>query len=159
MVWGPLASAVLETSSLDLAVAQGAAQFGYRRETGGERIKSGAARSYYVGIDQPQTDGSRPVLCIVPQGLEEGDRIAIDQPPLELQLGEPIAFPLFQFDRPPARSRGLCVARTAWSIGGTSRVDDDSSRRKKGRKKEDPGSTRSAPDGDWNTRAALRFTR
>ena len=86
---------VLTTSSLDLAVAQGAAQFGYRRATGGERIKSGAARSYYVGIGGAGTDGSRSVLCIVPQGLEEGERIAMDQPPLELQLGEPVAFPLF----------------------------------------------------------------
>lgn len=86
---------VLQTSSLDLAVAQGAAQFGYRRATGGERIKSGAARSYYVGIGTETKEGNQTVLCIVPQGLEEGERIAMDQPSLELQLGEPVAFPLF----------------------------------------------------------------
>jgi hypothetical protein len=87
--WSPR---VLVTSSLDLAVAEGAAQFAYRRAKGFERIQSGAARSYYVGLGSSH-DGA--MLCIVPQGLAEGESLSIDQPPLELQIGEPVAFPLF----------------------------------------------------------------
>lgn len=88
--WSPR---VLVTSSLDLAVAEGAAQFAYRKAKGLDRIQSGAARSYYVGIGSAAEEGE--MLCVVPQGLAEGETITIDQPPLELQIGEPVAFPLY----------------------------------------------------------------
>src|SRR5262249_10797979 len=44
--WQPL---VLTNPSLDLAVAWGAAYFGWLRHTGGKRIGGGIPRSYYVG--------------------------------------------------------------------------------------------------------------
>ncbi len=45
--WRPL---VLTTPSLDLAVAWGAAYYGWLRHTGGRRIGGGIARSYYIGV-------------------------------------------------------------------------------------------------------------
>ena len=68
----------LEGFEPDLAVAQGAAVYGRHRATGkGMRIKAGAARSYYVGLEtsMPAVPGFRPpvkALCVVPQGMEEG---------------------------------------------------------------------------------------
>lgn len=107
--WTPT---VLETSSLDLAVAQGAAQYGYLRATGGARIKSGAARSYYVGIqtESKSAEGKQTVLCIVPQGLDEGEQIHFEEPPLDLQLGEPVAFPLFTSTVRPRDTAGKVFA-------------------------------------------------
>src|SRR5205823_1568411 len=67
---------------LDHAVARGAAYYGWAKEHGGVRIRGGAARSYYVGI---QTSGlavpgaPRPLkaLCVVPFGMEEGTSIDV----------------------------------------------------------------------------------
>lgn len=115
--WKPT---VLETSSLDLAVAQGAAQYGYLRATGGARIKSGAARSYYVAIqaDGKTAEENTTVLCIVPQGLPEGEQIQIDEPPLDLQLGEPVAFPLFTSTVRPHDTAGKVFAAKPGQLAG-----------------------------------------
>jgi molecular chaperone DnaK (HSP70) len=95
--WRPL---VLTNPSLDLAVAWGAAYYGWLRHTGGRRIGGGSARSYYIGIDVGRAQdgppaGAIPVLCVVPQHLEEGSGIVLDKPELELALGQPVSFPLY----------------------------------------------------------------
>jgi hypothetical protein len=96
--WQPL---VLSNPSLDLAVAWGAAHYGWLRHSGGKRIGGGIARSYYVGIEPPQTQEtakegrSLDLLCVVPQHLEEGREIALEKPELELALGQPVMFPLY----------------------------------------------------------------
>jgi hypothetical protein len=103
--WQPL---VLTTPSLDLAVAWGAAYYGWLRHTGGKRIGGGIARSYYIAIESaaPTQDreekpvatapsSSLTLLCVVPQHLEEGNEIRLDEPELELALGQPVSFPLY----------------------------------------------------------------
>jgi hypothetical protein len=97
--WQPL---VLSNPSLDLAVAWGAAYYAWLRDTGGRRIGGGIARSYYVAVEtatrsaEADRDGAPlSVLCVVPQHLEEGQEIVLEQPELELALGQPVSFPLF----------------------------------------------------------------
>jgi hypothetical protein len=94
--WSPL---VLTNPSLDLAVAWGAAHYGWLRHTGGKRIGGGIARSYYIAVDStaPAAESApgHTVVCVVPQRLEEGKEITLAQPELELALGEPVSFPLF----------------------------------------------------------------
>jgi molecular chaperone DnaK (HSP70) len=94
--WRPL---VLTNPSLDLAVAWGAAYYSWLRHTGGRRIGGGIARSYYVGVDVGNDAegeaGKTNVLCVVPQRLGEGEEIVLQQPELELALGQPVLFPLF----------------------------------------------------------------
>jgi molecular chaperone DnaK (HSP70) len=99
--WRPL---VLTNPSLDLAVAWGAAYFGWLRHTGGRRIGGGIARSYYVaveGAEGPAGDGEAAdepgltVVCVVPQHLEEGQDVVLGKPELELALGQPVVFPLY----------------------------------------------------------------
>jgi hypothetical protein len=69
----------------DLAVARGAAIYGRHRATGkGMRIKAGASRSYYIGLEasMPAVPGFRPpvrALCVVPQGMQEGTELLIDR--------------------------------------------------------------------------------
>jgi hypothetical protein len=100
--YGPWEPLVLTTPSLDLAVAWGAASYGWLRHTGGRRIGGGTARSYYIGVqgDGAQSPpaaagGLRTVLCVVPRHLEENEEIALAEPELELTLGQPVLFPLY----------------------------------------------------------------
>jgi molecular chaperone DnaK (HSP70) len=84
--WRP---AILDADSLQLAVARGAAYYGLARRGLGVRIGSGAARTYYLGIQDDR------LLCVVPRGMEEGETIEIGTPALELVANRPVAFPLF----------------------------------------------------------------
>jgi hypothetical protein len=90
--WQPL---VLTNPSLDLAVAWGAAYYGWLRHSGGKRIGGGIARSYYIAVDAAASDRGLSLLCVVPRRLEEGHEIALEKPELELALGQPVIFPLY----------------------------------------------------------------
>jgi molecular chaperone DnaK (HSP70) len=91
--WQPL---ILANPSLDLAVAWGAAYYGWLRHSGGKRIGGGIPRSYYIGIEAGDEAQSRKaVLCVVPRRLEEGVEVALPKPELELALGQPVLFPLY----------------------------------------------------------------
>ena len=85
----------------DLAVARGAALYGRQRATGkGLRIRAGAARSYYVGLEtsMPAVPGFRPpvkALCVVPQGMQEGTEILIEGREFGLVTGQPAEFRFF----------------------------------------------------------------
>jgi hypothetical protein len=91
--WQPL---LLANPSLDLAVAWGAAYYGWLRHSGGKRIGGGIPRSYYIGVEAGDEMQSRKaVLCVVPRRLEEGEGVALPKPELELALGQPVLFPLY----------------------------------------------------------------
>lgn len=90
----------LQGAELDLAVARGAAYYGWVREGHGLRIRGGTARSYYVGVEtaMPAVPGMEPpvkALCVAPFGMEEGTQA--DVPPQEFGLvtGEPTRFRFF----------------------------------------------------------------
>jgi hypothetical protein len=90
----------LAGAELDLAVARGAAYYGWVRHGHGLRIRGGTARAYYVGIEtaMPAVPGLEPpvkALCVAPFGMEEGTQA--DVPPQEfgLVVGEPTRFRFF----------------------------------------------------------------
>ncbi len=90
---------VLDSGDLDLAVAAGAAYYGRARAGKGLRIKGGASRAYYVGIERAEmaVPGVAPrvdAVCIAPLGMEEGSEVEL---PMELGLvvGEPATFRFF----------------------------------------------------------------
>lgn len=90
----------LEGADLDLAVARGAAYYGWVRQGNGLRIRGGTARAYYVGVESamPAVPGFEPpvkALCVAPFGMEEGTQA--DVPPQEFGLvtGEPTSFRFF----------------------------------------------------------------
>lgn len=84
---------VLSNTSLDLAVAIGAAYYGVVRRGGGIRIGGGTARSFYIGFEaESHTD--RPWLCVVPRDAQEGEDILIGGHDFDLLMGQPVAFPL-----------------------------------------------------------------
>jgi molecular chaperone DnaK (HSP70) len=94
---GAAAVKVLAGNDLDLAVARGAAYYGQVRRGKGVRIRGGAARSYYVGVETslPAVPGSPPpikALCVVPFGMEEGTESDVPGQEFGLIVGEPADF-------------------------------------------------------------------
>src|SRR5436309_4204179 len=99
--WGEEAGAqptkVLTGNDLDLAVARGAAYYGQVRRGRGVRIRGGAARSYYVGVETslPAIPGAPPplkALCVVPFGMEEGTETDVPGQEFGLVVGAPAEF-------------------------------------------------------------------
>jgi len=85
---------------LDLAVARGAAYYGYVRQGKGVRIKGGTAASYYVGVESsmPAVPGMAPevqALCLAPFGMEEGSNEELPNDEFGLIVGEPVRFRFF----------------------------------------------------------------
>ncbi len=88
---------VLEARDLDLAVARGAAYYGKARRGRGVRIRAGAPRTYYIGIESampsvPGMEAPLKALCVVPFGMEEGTRADIPGREFGLVVGEPSEF-------------------------------------------------------------------
>jgi molecular chaperone DnaK (HSP70) len=91
---------VLDAPDLDRAVARGAAYYGLARRGRGIRIRSGAARTYYVGIESampavPGLPAPIKALCVVPFGMEEGSAATIAPVEFALTVGEPAEFRFF----------------------------------------------------------------
>ncbi|PPD35710.1 MAG: nucleotide-binding protein [Methylomonas sp.] len=91
---------LLQGADLDLAVARGAAYYGFVRKGKGVRIKGGTAASYYVGVESamPAVPGLPPeveALCIAPFGMEEGTEQELPNDEFGLIIGEPVRFRFF----------------------------------------------------------------
>jgi hypothetical protein len=91
---------LLEGVDLDLAVASGAAYYGYVRGGKGVRIRGGLASAYYVGVESsmPAIPGMEPpleALCVAPFGMEEGSEASIPNREFGLVVGEPVSFRFF----------------------------------------------------------------
>ena len=91
---------LLAGADLDLAVARGAAYYGYVRRGRGVRIRGGTAFAYYVGVESsmPAVPGIEPplqALCIAPFGMEEGTEAALPALEVGVVVGEPVRFRFF----------------------------------------------------------------
>ncbi len=94
------AARLLSGVDLDLAVARGAAYYGFVRKGKGVRIKGGTAACYYVGIESamPAIPGLAPeieALCLAPFGMEEGTEVELPDDEFGLIIGEPVRFRFF----------------------------------------------------------------
>ena len=91
------AAQVLDAPDLDHAVARGAAYYGRARRGQGVRIRSGASRTYYIGIESampavPGMEAPLKALCVVPFGMEEGSEAQVPGREFGLVVGEPAEF-------------------------------------------------------------------
>jgi hypothetical protein len=88
---------VLDAPDLEHAVARGAAYYGRARRGRGVRIRSGVARTYYIGIESampavPGMEAPLKALCVVPFGMEEGTEAKVPDREFGLLVGEPAEF-------------------------------------------------------------------
>jgi hypothetical protein len=91
---------MLAGADLDLAVALGAAYYGYVRRGVGVRIRGGTARAYYVAVESamPAVPGMAPpmqTLCVAPFGMEEGTETELSTQEFGLVVGEPVYLRFF----------------------------------------------------------------
>lgn len=97
---GAAPARLLDGAELDLAVARGAAYYGYVRRGKGVRIRGGTARAYYVAVESsmPAVPGFEPpiqALCVAPFGMEEGTDAELPPQEFGLVVGEPVHFRFF----------------------------------------------------------------
>ncbi|MBF0521024.1 MAG: Hsp70 family protein, partial [Nitrospirae bacterium] len=95
-----VALATLAGTDPDLAVSQGAACYGYTKRGTGIRVRGGAGRSYYVGIEAavPAVPGLElPVkaLCVCPIGMEDVTDVRVPGQEFGLVVGEHVKFRFF----------------------------------------------------------------
>jgi hypothetical protein len=88
---------IFDAPDLEHAVARGAAYYGKARRGEGVRIRSGASRTYYIGIESalpavPGMEAPLKALCVVPFGMEEGTEARIPEREFGLVVGEPAEF-------------------------------------------------------------------
>ena len=86
---------------LDNAVARGGCFYGWNKQSGGLRIRGGAANSYYVGIETaglaiPGAPRPLKALCVVPFGMEEGTQTEVPSGQIGLVVGQPVGFRFFR---------------------------------------------------------------
>jgi molecular chaperone DnaK (HSP70) len=91
------AKEILDAPDLEHAVARGAAYYGKARRGQGVRIRSGASRTYYIGVESalpavPGMPAPLKALCVVPFGMEEGTEAKIPAREFGLVVGEPAEF-------------------------------------------------------------------
>ncbi len=119
----------LAGAQYDLAVARGAAIYGRNRASGkGLRIKAGAARSYYIGLEtsMPAVPGFKPPvkgLCVVPQGMEEGSELLLEGRRFGLVVGEPAEFRFFASEVRSGDRPGDIVANAERDLEETSMLE------------------------------------
>jgi hypothetical protein len=85
---------------LDFAVARGACFYGWARQHGGVRIRGGAPRSYYVGIETaglavPGIGRPLKALCVVPSSIPCGTTADVPGEAVGLAVGAPERFRFF----------------------------------------------------------------
>ncbi|WP_417069657.1 Hsp70 family protein [Niveibacterium terrae] len=97
---GAAPARLLRGADLDLAVARGAAYFGYMKRGKGVRIHGGTAQAYYIAVESamPAIPGlAAPIqaLCLAPFGMEEGSEAALPEQEFGLVVGEEVHFRFF----------------------------------------------------------------
>ena len=97
---GAAPARLLGGADLDLAVARGAAYYGYVRRGSGVRIRGGTAQAYYVAVESsmPAIPGFEPpiqALCLAPFGMEEGTDAGLPAQEFGLLVGEPVRLRFF----------------------------------------------------------------
>jgi hypothetical protein len=97
--WFGVRPRVLVNAAPEAAVAIGAAFYaGLRLHAGREShrrllIRSGSARTYYVGVESTEGASGRTAVCVMPRGTEEGTRLVLDRE-FTVVANQPAAFTL-----------------------------------------------------------------
>ncbi len=88
--WFSATPQLLKNSSLDHAVAKGAAYYGKTRRGEGEKIEAGTLRTFYLALE-----GRQEALVLLPRGVQEGTQYLLPQT-FSLLPNAPVLFSLLQ---------------------------------------------------------------
>ena len=90
--WKGSPVSVLDNPHPDWSVALGAVAFGKARRGAQLKIGGGAARSYFLHLQEKNKMGK--ALCLLAKGTDEGNEIRLNGRRFSLTLGEPVRFNL-----------------------------------------------------------------
>jgi len=84
-------------SSVESAVARGAAYYARVRHGAGLRIRAGSARTYYIGLrsDDRLQDHGLQGICVLPAGVEEGTTLPLLNHEFLVLANRPVSFTLY----------------------------------------------------------------
>lgn len=89
----------LSLQDMSLAIAQGAAEFAALLGTDRERIRGGYPRSVYLELQRDDREQTPRVVCVLPQGFEEGGMLKLASPVFDLLVNRPVRFTAYTSNR------------------------------------------------------------
>lgn len=82
----------LHNDAISLAVSRGAARYGWIvSQSDSERITGGYPHSLYLEVHGRKRN-ERPLVCILPKGMEAGHSVNITEPEFDLLVNQPVRF-------------------------------------------------------------------
>ncbi|MFT7185521.1 MAG: molecular chaperone DnaK (HSP70) [Pseudohongiellaceae bacterium] len=90
--WHKSEITLLENTSPDLAVAQGAVAYAKARRGAQLKIGGGSARTFFLVLEKADTH--QQVICLMPKGTEENQEYLLNERKFSLRLGQPVQFNL-----------------------------------------------------------------
>jgi molecular chaperone DnaK (HSP70) len=111
--WQGRRPAQLSLQDMSLAIAQGAAHFAGLLDNRRERIRGGYPRSVYLELQRQETEKTTPLVCVLPQGFEEGGVLKLASPAFDLLVNRPVRFTAYTSNRRPGDAAGIIVALDA----------------------------------------------
>ncbi|MBV8101206.1 MAG: Hsp70 family protein [Verrucomicrobia bacterium] len=105
---------ILDNSTLDLAVALGAADFGSIIHRRAQRIEAGAARAIYLEVLRrgAEKSGAPALVCVLPRNAASEEEFRISESGLELRVNRPVKFQPYYSAR---RSHDKAGSVVAWN--------------------------------------------
>ena len=93
--WRGTALHLLHNDDPDVAVARGAVAYALAQQEHGPMIGGGAARSYFLVLDEPPGKArAASGVCLLPRGTEPGREVRLIERTFALRLGQPVRFHL-----------------------------------------------------------------
>ena len=118
----------IAATDMDLAVARGAAYYGWARRGEGIRIRSGLAKSYYIGVAAavPAVPGipmPTKALCVAPYRMEEGSDVTLEGQVFNLVVGSDVQFDFYQSARRTDDTVGQVIEDYASELEAVSQLE------------------------------------
>lgn len=85
---------LLHNDNPDVAVARGAVAYTLAQQGLAPRIGGGAARSYYLLLEDGARQTAPRGICLLPRGTEAGQAVLLPERQFALRLGQPVRFHL-----------------------------------------------------------------
>ncbi len=82
----------LTLADMSSAIARGAAYFGALAARSRRRIRAGYARSVYLELQRGEGGAVPNLICVLPQGFQEGGRVDLASHSFKLLLNKPVRF-------------------------------------------------------------------
>ncbi|BCR03236.1 molecular chaperone DnaK [Desulfuromonas versatilis] len=103
---------VLVNDAMALAVARGAARYGYilQRPEAGQRIAGGHAHALYLEVTRGgRGKKSSSLVCVLPKGMEANQSVRIDNAEFDLLVNQPVRFQCFFSNRRTGDAAGEVI--------------------------------------------------